>query len=217
VLPLSLLYIQTDRHKYTHILCVICRQTYIYTYPVCDLQVLLLRPGRENSKDDHDGNLKHLVYQLERAVKFMDEDRGVGKMTVILDLNNYSSSNAPPMRTSRATLDILQNHYPERLSRFIILNAPWLFYAFFKVISPFIDKVTASKIAFLTSAKTIAEELAAMVPLDRIPASLIQPELRSSANERAFFNPDHYFSQQGEIEQQGAMEKLRSELLEKLR
>jgi hypothetical protein len=52
-----------------------------------------------------------------------------------------------------------------------------------------------------------------MVPLDRIPASLIQPELRSSANERAFFNPDHYFSQKGESEQQGAIEKLRSELL----
>ena len=30
----------------------------------------------------------------------MDEDAGVGKMTVILDLYNYSSANAPPMRTS---------------------------------------------------------------------------------------------------------------------
>ncbi len=67
-------------------------------------------------------------------------------MTVILDLNNYSSANAPPMRTSRATLDILQNHYPERLSRFIILNAPWLFFAFFKVISPFIDKVCVANV-----------------------------------------------------------------------
>ena len=62
--------------------------------------VLLMRPGRENARDDHDGNLRHLVYQLERAVSCMDEDAGVGKMTVILDLYNYSSSNAPPMRTS---------------------------------------------------------------------------------------------------------------------
>jgi len=62
--------------------------------------VLLMRPGRENTRDDHDGNLRHLVYQLERAVSCMDEDAGVGKMTVILDLYNYSSSNAPPMKTS---------------------------------------------------------------------------------------------------------------------
>ena len=58
------------------------------------------------------GNLKHLVYRLERAIKCMDEDRGVGKedrgvgkedrgvgkMTVILDLNNYSSLTRPHMR-----------------------------------------------------------------------------------------------------------------------
>jgi hypothetical protein len=56
--------------------------------------------GRENTRDDHDGNIRHLVYQLERAISCMDEDAGVGKMTVILDLYNYSSSNAPPMRTS---------------------------------------------------------------------------------------------------------------------
>lgn len=141
--------------------------------------VLVLRPGRENTKDDHDGNLKHLVYQLERAVGCMDEDRGVSKMTVILDLHNYSSSNSPPMRTSRATLDILQNHYPERLSRFVILHAPWLFYAFFKVISPFIDKVTAEKILFVRDDPKVPGHASSIVgdivPLDRIPGSLVQP------------------------------------------
>ena len=103
--------------------------------------ILFLRPGQENSKDDHDGNLKHLVYELERAVACMDELRGVGKMLVILDLQHYSMSNAPPMKTSRATLHILQDHYPERLAKFLIIDAPWLFQGFFKIISPFIDKV----------------------------------------------------------------------------
>jgi len=155
--------------------------------------VLLLRPGRENSKNDHNGNLKHLVYQLERAVRCMDEESGVGKMTVILDLHNYSTSNAPPMRTSRATLDILQNHYPERLSKFVIVHAPWLFYAFFKVISPFIDKVTASKVVFIKdNAKKTME---ANVNLTRIPPSILCPTKPTAATDDAFFFEPHiYFS-----------------------
>ena len=38
------------------------------------------------------------------------------------------------MRTSREVLNILQNHYPERLGKFLILDAPWYFNAFFSVI-----------------------------------------------------------------------------------
>mmetsp|Transcript_39188 Transcript_39188/g.63155 ORF Transcript_39188/g.63155 Transcript_39188/m.63155 type:complete len:272 (-) Transcript_39188:88-903(-) len=169
--------------------------------------VLLLRPGRENSKNDHNGNLKHLVYQLERAVRCMDEESGVGKMTVILDLHNYSTSNAPPMRTSRATLDILQNHYPERLSKFVIVHAPWLFYAFFKVISPFIDKVTASKVVFIKdNAKKTME---ANVNLTRIPPSILCPTKPTAATDDAFFFEPHiYFSHEGEQEQKRLMQGL---------
>ena len=34
--------------------------------------------------------------------------------------------NAPPFKTSKATLAILQDHYPERLYKFLILHAPRL-------------------------------------------------------------------------------------------
>ena len=70
----------------------------------------------ENSQMDHDGNLRHLVYNMDRvrhsspppstarpphaqridapirspqAVKCMDEANGVGKMVVVLDCHNY--------------------------------------------------------------------------------------------------------------------------------
>ena len=54
-----------------------------------------------------------------------------------------------PMKTSRATLSILQNHYPERLHRFLLLNVPTIFSVFWNAIRPFIDPVTRKKIVFV--------------------------------------------------------------------
>ncbi|EKX40436.1 hypothetical protein GUITHDRAFT_164667 [Guillardia theta CCMP2712] len=152
--------------------------------------ILFLRPGQENSKDDHDGNLKHLVYELERAVACMDELRGVGKMLVILDLQHYSMSNAPPMKTSRATLHILQDHYPERLAKFLIIDAPWLFQGFFKIISPFIDKETAAKLVFVNgkTAEAKREVLSKFVELNRLPKSIY-----GDLGDEEFFTADEYF------------------------
>lgn len=45
-------------------------------------------------------------------------------------------------------LNILQNHYPERLGLALILNVPWLVNMFFNLIKPFIDPVTREKMRF---------------------------------------------------------------------
>jgi len=45
-------------------------------------------------------------------------------------------------------LNILQNHYPERLGLALILNVPWIVDVFFKMIKPFIDPVTREKMKF---------------------------------------------------------------------
>jgi hypothetical protein len=45
-------------------------------------------------------------------------------------------------------LNIIQNHYPERLGRALIINVPFLINAFFKLIMPFVDPVTREKVRF---------------------------------------------------------------------
>jgi hypothetical protein len=45
-------------------------------------------------------------------------------------------------------LNILQDHYPERLGLALILNVPWLLNTFFKLITPFVDPVTRNKMKF---------------------------------------------------------------------
>ena len=188
--------------------------------------VLIMTPALENSKD-HLGNLRNLVYNLERACAAAPAIEGSGRKIVVAmdfrgcarrgprpmppplasshhlavpragrrathmphfnaattDLRSHfflcvliaadSIFNAPPMKTARATLSILQDHYPERLHRFVLLHAPALFSGFFKMISPFIDPVTKAKIVFVTgSAATQAMTLAETVDLAKWEAHL---------------------------------------------
>ncbi|CAI5462000.1 unnamed protein product [Closterium sp. Yama58-4] len=50
----------------------------------------------------------------------------------------WSMRKAPPLKTSREVLSILQSHYLERLGTAVIYNPPAVFEAFWKVIRPFI-------------------------------------------------------------------------------
>jgi hypothetical protein len=84
--------------------------------------IIVMRPGYENNPG-HPDNLKNLVYTLERACR----EAGESKFCVLLDFNNYSIAKFPSMATSRATLSILQDHYPERLGLSVIVNPPALF------------------------------------------------------------------------------------------
>lgn len=43
-------------------------------------------------------------------------------------------------------LDILQNHYPERLGRAIVINIPFVVNMFLRIIMPFVDPVTRDKV-----------------------------------------------------------------------
>jgi len=45
-------------------------------------------------------------------------------------------------------LSILQDHYPERLGLSLIINVPFLLNAFYKLITPFIDPITRTKMKF---------------------------------------------------------------------
>jgi CRAL/TRIO domain. len=54
-------------------------------------------------------------------------------------------------------LNILQDHYPERLGLSLVINVPFLLNAFFRVIHPFIDPVTRTKLKF--NPKVIEEDI----------------------------------------------------------
>jgi hypothetical protein len=108
--------------------------------------ILVMRPRNENTKGQ-EGQLLNLVYILNTAIRLMSP--GVEQWVLVLDFGGYSLKNAPPMKTSRAVLDIMQNHFPERLARAVLLDPPTLFYASYKIVEPFVDKHTREKVCFL--------------------------------------------------------------------
>eukprot|EP01035_Chromulina_nebulosa_P018047 gene18047-23689_t len=112
--------------------------------------IIYMRPKHENTSN-HDGNLKHLVYNMERAIACMNYKTKQEKVTLLIDYDGFSLLNSPPMKTSRETLSILQDHYPERLHKAYLINSPWIFNAIFSALSPFIDPVTKAKIVFVSN------------------------------------------------------------------
>jgi len=78
---------------------------------------LYLNPSKQNTAKS-DRQLHHLVYMLERVIDLM----GPGQETtaLLINFNDSGSSSSVSVAQGRATLVILQGHYPERLGRALI-------------------------------------------------------------------------------------------------
>ncbi|KAL3903113.1 MAG: hypothetical protein SGILL_010569, partial [Bacillariaceae sp.] len=89
----------------------------IYTrgYDDAGRACMYMRPANENTVGELN-NLRHLVFQLEKAVACSNKN-GHGKICLIIDYDGFQVSQAPPMSTTRKVLEILQRHYAERMFR----------------------------------------------------------------------------------------------------
>lgn len=86
------------------------------------------------------------IYMLEQGCKLADQN-GPGQLNVILDMKGYNRKNM----TSNVVgvfielLKILQDNYPERLRRLLVLNATWLFKIVYATVKPFMSQRTQEK------------------------------------------------------------------------
>ncbi|KAH6824945.1 Sec14p-like phosphatidylinositol transfer family protein [Perilla frutescens var. hirtella] len=108
--------------------------------------VLILRPGLQNTTSI-DNQMKHLVYLIENAILNLPE--GQEQMAWLIDFTGWSITNNVPIKSARDTVNILQNHYPERLAVAFLYNPPRIFEAFWKVVKYFLDPKTFQKVKFV--------------------------------------------------------------------
>ncbi|RDA93028.1 hypothetical protein CP533_0736 [Ophiocordyceps camponoti-saundersi (nom. inval.)] len=116
---------------------------------------LYLNPGRQNT-DASPRQLHHLFYNMERVIDLMPP--GVETLSLLINFkaSKQKQNTSVSVMTSREMLNILQNHYPERLGKALIINGlfylfiflSWVVGGFFKIITPFIDPVTREKLKF---------------------------------------------------------------------
>lgn len=87
-----------------------------------------------------------IVYGFDKLCASMPT--GLETFVVIADFEGWGYSNMDT-RAYLAALEILQDFYPERLAKAFMIHVPYLFQTAWKMISPFIDKVTKKKIIFV--------------------------------------------------------------------
>jgi hypothetical protein len=87
---------------------------------------------------------------------------GVESIVIIVDYSNMSLFNAPPISVSKRFLDIIGNHYPERLHSAFIVHPTWYLTLFLKILRPFMDPITAAKIRIVDLKRKKAAEAEAV-------------------------------------------------------
>ncbi|CAN1225286.1 Phosphatidylinositol transfer protein 3, partial [Linum perenne] len=92
--------------------------------------VLIMRPGMQNTNCAED-NIRHLFYLIENSILNLPE--GQEQMSWLIDFTGFSLNTSVSIRTAREIINILQNHYPERLAISFLYSPPRFFEAFWKV------------------------------------------------------------------------------------
>lgn len=129
---------------------------YVRGYDKQGRALVYMRPARENTSNEIN-QIHHLVWNLEKAIACTRREskqrigKTLEKIILLIDYEGFTMANAPPMSTTKATLHILQNMYPERMYRAFCLHPPFLFRAFWNMVRPFIDPVTKEKIVFVNT------------------------------------------------------------------
>ncbi|KAK6503044.1 hypothetical protein TWF481_008079 [Arthrobotrys musiformis] len=106
---------------------------------------LYLNPSKQNTEKS-ERQIQHLTFMLERVLEIAPP--GVETLALLIDFKSATAGqNATPAQ-GKQVMSILQNHYPERLGRALIVNIPWWAKAFLNLIWPFIDPITRPKLKY---------------------------------------------------------------------
>ncbi|QCD84948.1 phosphatidylinositol transfer protein 3-like [Vigna unguiculata] len=108
--------------------------------------------GRKHfqNKDGGDEFKRFVVYVFDKICASIPP--GQEKFVAIAELKGWGYSNSD-VRGYLGALTVLQDYYPERLGKLIIVNAPYIFMKVWQLIYPFIDNKTKKKIVFVDKNK----------------------------------------------------------------
>lgn len=113
---------------------------------------ITIRWDRNYPGYEPEGYFLGMIYVVERSIA-ATEIRSRGKqekMTALLDMGKYDSSNSIPTNVYRGHGRILQRYYPERLATFYMFDPPFWLRLMFGLIAPFLDPVTRKKIVLIS-------------------------------------------------------------------
>ncbi|CAG8530438.1 4435_t:CDS:2 [Ambispora gerdemannii] len=112
--------------------------------------------------------------ELETAIKIMPEH--IHQIVIIMDFTLYNQAQSTPIPIALETIRILTTHYPERLARAYLVNAPVSLRIFLKIVWPFLDEPTRNKIHFVSApGKQKQEKNKENMQQDSKPIAVVDP------------------------------------------
>ncbi|KXN74963.1 CRAL/TRIO domain-containing protein [Conidiobolus coronatus NRRL 28638] len=96
------------------------------------------------SKYTIDDYLKFFLININNSYLLLGNQ---ARMTVVLNMNGYTLANTD-INHIKIMANLLPNHFPELMTKFIIHDAPWIFNSVWYVISPLFEQRTRDKLTF---------------------------------------------------------------------
>ncbi|KAI4381327.1 hypothetical protein MLD38_007406 [Melastoma candidum] len=114
--------------------------------------VVLYGARHKPSKSSPEEFKRFVVFCFDKICSRMPA--GQERFVAIADLQGWAYANSD-IRGYLAILSILQDCYPERLEKLLIIHVPYVFMTAWKMVYPFIDSRTKRKIVFVENNKLL--------------------------------------------------------------
>ncbi|XP_071729320.1 patellin-3-like [Rutidosis leptorrhynchoides] len=114
--------------------------------------------------------LQWRIQFLEKSIRKLDfSPDGICTIVQVIDFKNSPGPFQWELRqTTNQALQLFQDNYPEFIAKQVFINVPFLYLAFYKIISPFFTQRTKSKFVFAGPSKT-AETLFKCIAPELVP------------------------------------------------
>ncbi len=129
--------------------CVVNPNAHCSMFVGWDLQhrpVLYMSHRWALERQNMEENVEHMLESYNHIVKLMPE--GVTKWVACVDFVTYSHWRDGSPKSGKEVINMLQDHFPERLAMQVLVDPPTTFWLLWKVLSVFIDPKTKEKAAF---------------------------------------------------------------------
>ncbi|VVB08623.1 unnamed protein product [Arabis nemorensis] len=125
-----------------------------------------------SSEEKRERFLRWRIQFLEKSIRNLDFVVAGGLVSTICQVNDLKNSPGPGKTelrlATKQALHLLQDNYPEFVSKQIFINVPWWYLAFYRIISPFMTQRSKSKLVFAGPSRS-AETLFKYISPEHVP------------------------------------------------
>ena len=132
--------------------------------------ILYFKVRKNSGNEDMKTYLDMLMYSVE-MIDRLSVDLTSGEFVCILDLDELSFNNCPPVTVMKEAISLLKRHYPYRLHAIYVVNSGIVFTTIWKLLKPFVPGRVLRKMTFTTSKLDMQQTLTQQIGKENVEIS----------------------------------------------